>query len=410
VVHTKHLRAFLAVARWGSLARAADELYRAPSAVSRSLRELESSLETPLFERRPGTWLLTEAGRVLQRRARDALAELAEAREALCRQFPERSATLLASPFFSLGVHERRLAILITFDERRHVGEVAQQLGLSQPAVSMALREIEESLGIALFDRAPSGIRLNEAGELLTPHVKRALSSLRLAVAEIALTKGVVTGQVVVGALPFGRPYLLPVAIGRVLARHPLLSVRTVEAPLGRLVALLRVGDIDFLVGALPPGRREEGLVREELLHEPMAVLARAGHPLARKRRLRLEECLRARWVLPQKGTPTRDALASVLERRGLAEPAVAVESADLSIIRGLLLETDMISAASRALFQHELKTGALVCLPVRLPGTERPIGILRRTAEHSSPGAQLLIEALRAVPKVSPGRRTPSA
>ncbi|QJW85517.1 hypothetical protein HK414_26175 [Ramlibacter terrae] len=81
-----------------------------------------------------------------------------------------------------------------------------------------------------------------------------------------------------------------------------------------------------------------------------------------------------------------------------MREPSVAVESSDLSIIRGLLLETDMISAASRQLFQHELASGTLVTLPIRLAGTERAIGILRRTREHSSPGAQLLIEEIRSV------------
>ena len=397
-LHTKHLRPFLAVVRAKSLARAAVALRRAPSAVSRSLRELELSLAARLFERGAGGWRLTDAGRALRHRAELAFAELASACEALCARHPGAAGRLRASPFFTLAVHERRLGILLAFAERRHVSEAARRLGVSQPAVSLALRELEGGVGVPLFDRAHSGIGLTESGELLTAHAKRALSQLRIAESEIAATKGVIEGQVVVGALPFGRPYLLPVAIGRVLARHPRLSVRTVEAPLEELVGALRVGDVDFLVGALPRVAVAGGLVREDLLHEPLVILARAGHPLARMKRPAIRNALRAAWVLPQKGTPTRDALEAALAARGFAVPAVAVETADLSIIRGLLLETDMVSAASRHLFQHELGSGALASLPVRLPGTERPIGILRRTAEHASPGARLLIEALHAV------------
>jgi len=398
LLHTKHLRAFLAIVRGGSLGRASEQIFRAQSAVSRSLRELESSLDTRLFEREAGGWRLTDAGQVLRRRAEQAFSELAIAREELCRRHPEAAERLRAAPMFTLAVHERRLEILLAFTQRRHVSDAAAQVGLSQPAVSMALRELEAGVGVALFDRARFGICLSETGELLMLRVKRALLQLRLALSEIAAGKGVIEGQVVVGALPFGRPYLLPVAIGRVLARHPRLSVRTVEAPLEELVGALRVGDVDFLVGALPRVREPGGLVREDLLHEPLVILARSGHPLARRKRPVIRDALRAAWVLPQKGTPTRDVLEAALAARGYAAPAVAVESADLSIIRGLLLETDMVSAASRHLFQHELGSGALASLPLRLPGTERPIGILRRTAEHASPGARLLIEALRAV------------
>lgn len=127
-------------------------------------------------------------------------------------------------------------------------------------------------------------------------------------------------------------------------------------------------------------------------------VLARRDHPLATAAAPDLADLMESAWVLPRQGTPTREALGACLAQHGLPEPQVAVESSDISLIRGLLLETDMLSAASRQLFPHELRAGILVELPVVLAGTERSMGILRRTQEHSSPGAQLLIEAIRRV------------
>jgi len=135
------------------------------------------------------------------------------------------------------------------------------------------------------------------------------------------------------------------------------------------------------------------------LMREPMVVLARRDHPLlAASAPLDLADLMEASWVLPRLGTPTREALGACLAQHGLPEPQAAVESSDISVIRGLLLETDMLSAASRQLFPHELRAGILAVLPVALPGTERSMGILRRTQEHSSPGAQLLIEEIRRV------------
>lgn len=403
MLHTKHLRPFLAVVRHGNLTRASEELRRAQSAVSRSIHELEAAFGVELFERSARRWLLTDFGRALFQRVEIAFAELQEACEALCLRYPASAFRLRGAPFFALAVHERRLELLFAFAERKHISTAAAGIGVSQPAASMALHDLEASVGVPLFDRSHSGVALTDAGELLLVHVKRALTQLRLATAEIAALKGVIEGQVVVGALPFGRPYLLPVAIGRLVARHPRLQVRTVEAPLDALVAGLRLGDVDFLLGALQSGQPGDDLVREELSQEPMTLLVRTDHPLARRRGLQLADVLAGAWVLPRRGTPTRDALCAHLAQHGLREPNVAVESSDLSIIRGLLLETDMISAASRQLFQHELASGTLVTLPIRLAGTERAIGILRRTREHSSPGAQLLIEEIRGVPLTAP-------
>ena len=390
---TKHLRAFVAVGRLGSVTRAGEQLQRAQSAVSRSIQELEAALGIPLFERGPQGLLLTSAGRVLLHRAQLAIDELRQAREQLA-QPPAGQA-----PLYALAVHERRLQLLIAYAEHRHLKAAALSLGITQPAASMALRDLEANAACALFDRSGGGMRLNAAGELLLLHIKRALSQLRIAVTEIAALKGVIEGQVTVGALPFGRPYMLPVAIGRLLARHPRVHVRTVEGPLDTLSARLRAGDVDLILGALPPPPPRTDLVLEALFQESMSVIARADHPMLKARaRPTLRDALRQAWVLPQRGTPSRDVLSEMLAQQGHAQPRVAVESSDLSIIRGLLLETDLVSAASRHLFHHELGNGLLVELSVTLPGTRRTIGILRRTDAHSSPLAQLLIEELRAL------------
>ncbi len=397
-LHTKHLRPFLAVVRQGNLSRASEELLRAQSAVSRSINELEASLDVALFERNPRRWLLTDFGQVLLKRVEFAFNEMQIACDTLCSHYPAAAPRLRTAPFFSFNVHERRLQLMFEFAQRKHISMAAAAVGVSQPAASMALHDLEASVGVPLFDRAHSGVALNETGLLVMAHAKRALAQLRVATTEISALKGIIEGQVIVGALPFSRPFVLPTAIGHVLQQHPRLQVRTVEAPLDSLTSALRLGDVDFLVGALPTEANGHALVLEQLVEQPLSILARSNHALAQQRPVTIHDALKESWVLPSLGTPTRDALAAWLAQHGYDQPQVAVESSDLSIIRGLLLETDMISAASRQLFLHELRSGALVSLPIDLRGTERPMGILRRTFEHSSPGAQLLIEEIRRI------------
>src|SRR3569623_2952011 len=207
VLHTKHLRPFLMVVRHGSIARAGEELRRAQSAVARSIHELEAAMDVDLFERSRRRWLLTESGRALHRRVELAFAELQEACNALCARYPNAAFRLRAAPFFALSVHERRLDLLFAFERRSHISTAANALGVSQPAVSMGLHDLEASVGVPLFDRAHSGVALTEAGALLLLHTKRALAQLRLAGSEVAALRGVIEGHVVVGALPFSRPY-----------------------------------------------------------------------------------------------------------------------------------------------------------------------------------------------------------
>jgi LysR family transcriptional regulator, regulator for genes of the gallate degradation pathway len=406
MLHIKHLRPFVAVARHASLARACEELCRAQTAVSRSVQELETFFGVDLFERHTRRWLLTDFGRALFRRGEAAFVEMQEACEILCARYPSAAMRLRAAPYFALAVHERRIALLLTFTRRQHISVAAASVGISQPAASIALHDLEASVGVPLFDRAPSGVALTDAGELLVVHSKRALAQLRLATSEIAALRGVIEGQVLVGALPYARSQLLPLAIAKLLAHHPRLQVRTIEAPLDELMQAVRLGDLDFLVGALHSEARDHDLVREELCAQPLAIHARMGHPLARKRGLRLADLGDVTWVLPRPGSPTRESMAECLAEAGCPEPRVAVESSDLSVIRGLLLETDMVTASSRELFAHELTVGTLTTLPVPLPGTDRTIGLIRRTEENSSPGAKLLVEQIRQVSRRAEGAK----
>lgn len=393
---TKHLKAFHAVARLGSMNRAATELLRAHSAVAHSIQQLEQGLGHPLFERAARGMLLTEAGRILLRRVEFALNEMDAARAELDSLYSAQGLQPRNAPIFTLAVNERRLAALVALAEQKHMGAVAQQLDISQPAVSMAVRDLEDGLGMALFERSGTLWQPTAAGDVLIDHVKRALSQLRLADAELAAIGGQIKGQVVIGALPFGRPYILPAAISRLHRKHPGLQFTTFEAPLKTLTYALWCGDIDFILGALSPIELYPDLVQENLFNDRMDIIARADHPLGRKSPLSLADTLSADWVLPRQGTPPREALRCAFATLGSPEPSATVESSDLSVIRGLLLESDMITAASSHLFHHEISAGLLQRLPVELAESHRSVGILRRTPEHSSPGAQLLIEEIR--------------
>lgn len=388
----RHLRAFLAVADEGSANRAGATLYRAQSAVSRSIQKLETELGVELFERRARGMLLTEYGRALLVRARRVQAELQRARSELAAI--DKDAARNAA-IFGMLAHERRVRAFVALTEQHHMPSVAEGLGITQPAVSMAIRELEDSVGVPLFERTPRGMIPTEAGTALALRLKRALAEVRHAVADIAALRGITQGTVTVGALPLSRTRLLPEAIAGVVAAHPGLRVATVEGSFESLAAGLRAGDLDFIVGALRPPEYASDLEGLPFADDALGIVSRREHPWAQRKRIGEADLARARWVLPRVNTPNRTLFERAWQARGLPPPDVVVETSDLAVLRGVLLNSDLVTAISPRQLSYELAEGLLRVLPIPLPDTRRVIGITRRVDSLVWPGARLLMDEL---------------
>jgi LysR family transcriptional regulator of gallate degradation len=389
----RHLRAFLAVADQGSASRAGIAMFRAQSAVSRSIRKLERELGVSLFERRARGMLLTEYGRTLLVRARRAHAEMQRARAelaALADKGGVRNAAL-----FGMLASERRVRALVALAEQHHMPSVARSLRITQPAVSIAVRQMEDSIGVALFERTARGMIPTRAGAALSLRLKRALAEIRHAVADIAALRGITQGTVTVGALPLGRTRLVPESIAAVVGKYPGLRVATMEGTFEALAASLRAGDIDFIFGALRSAEFASDLRGEALAEDELAIVARRDHPWARRKRILRGDLARAGWVLPRVNTPTRMLFERTLTQRGFALPSVVVETSDLAVLRGVLLNSDLLTAISLRQLSFELAAGLLAPLPILLPDTRRAIGITRRSDSLPSPGAKILMEEI---------------
>jgi LysR family transcriptional regulator of gallate degradation len=388
------IRAFSQVVAHGSVSRAAEDLYRSQSVITRAIRDLEGHLGVELFERQASGMLLTDFGKCMLPRARRAIDDL--------HQVPHRLARLLgkhageryqAEPLYLFNL--RRLQIFTALCESRHMQSVARQLGLSQPAVSAALKVLEDGAGVALMERTPYGLVPSLYGREIEPNIRRALNELRHLRAEIDARRGVLSGTVRVGALPLGRTRLLPEAIIKLIEAYPGLSVTTNESDYTALTAGLRSGDIDFIFGALRDHDPGAGVYSERLFSEDMAVLVRDGHPLLQGP-VQAADLAQARWVLPRSAAPARHMLDACFLGMGIAAPQAVVETGDLAMVRGLLLGSDLLAAVSVHQLEHELRSGLLRQLPLTLPDTSRDIGLTYRSGCLHSPAAQALIDCLR--------------
>jgi len=382
------VRAFVRVADVGSVSKASELLFRAQSVVTRAIAELEKHLQAPLFERHANGMRLSEFGACVLPRARRVLAEL----DAVPRLL---GADTALEPLYLFQA--RRLEVFVKLCQTRHMQTVASHFGLSQPAVSSALKVLEGGCGKPLFERTPRGLQPTRVSQDIVVPIRRALNELRHIDSDLSAMRGTVQGIVHVGALPLGRSRILPEAIIRLIDAHPQVRVITNESPFDLLATELRVGDVDFVLGALRAHGYASDLAGERLITEELVVLARRDHPLFRAP-VTLADVRQARWVLPRAGSPARHLLDACFAAGQLPAPRPVVESADLAIIRGLLLHSDMLAAVSAHQLAHEIASDELRRLPLPLPGTTRDIGLTYRNGCLHSPAAAALMACIREV------------
>jgi LysR family transcriptional regulator of gallate degradation len=400
-INLRHLRAAIAVSNHGSIARAAEELFRVSSAVTRSIAELEQALGLPLFERRARGVVANAYGESVLLRARRIEHEFDLASEQLVARGGVKASHDLHSTFASI-LNGRRLAILASLAERRSITAVAREFGVTQPGISAALKDLEVACGVPIFERSARGMAPTQAGEILIFHCRRVLSELRHIMPDLAAIEGRLQGSITVGALPLGRTHILPLAIASLLRRHPQLHVATVESPYAALSASLLSGDVDFILGALRNVPQDSEIAEEPLMLDRISVIARAGHPLA-GRRVDFKDMRHAAWVLSRRGAPSRELFDRFFSDARQGPPQPSVETGDLAVLRCLLLESDMLTAISAHQLRYEIHDGSLVVIDFPLDRTLRQIGISLRQGALPSPGARALMDEVRNVVMNSP-------
>jgi len=388
-LNLRHLRAVAAVVSHGSLVAAAEFVGLSQPALTQGLGKLERLLGVRLFDRRSDGMAATAAGTALAERAGFAFAHLGDAmRRGGGRGFsrPEQLATATQLRAF-LG-----LANAGSF-----IG-AALASGLSQPAIHRAVRDLEQVCGVALAERRGRFVVLTSAG-------RRVARGIRLAAAEIAagiesaLGDSGGNGRIAIGAMPLSRALVLPHAIAGFVGGRPRAQVEVVEGGWRDLADPLRDGIIDLMVGAL---RDEEtpGLHQRALFDDELIVVARPGHPLAGTR-ASVEELAGHEWIVGSPGTPLRARWQSLFARQDRL-PLAPVECGSVMIIRGLLLQSDLLSLLSPDQVALELASETLVRIDASLPDAVRTIGLTTRDDWRPSAAQARLVALIEAAARAT--------
>ena len=267
-------------------------------------------------------------------------------------------------------------------------------LGVSQPALTKSLHELEDLLQLRLFHRHPRGVHQTAAGVVFVRSARRVLAELRRLDEELEELSGP-GGTVALGALPVAAAGVLPGALIRLKLTHPDVKVRLRQGRTEELLPLLASGELDLVVGRLYEPAVPDGFAREPLWTEPISVLARADHPVFAGGPVSVEELHRYDLVLPTVTQRVGQEIEHLLSLLGLV-PTASLRSSSYGFIREMLLATDLISIMPRLMMAGDLLRGALRVVPLPIPAPDRPAGLIMPRDRALPPAGRAFVECLR--------------
>ncbi|WP_317930558.1 LysR family transcriptional regulator [Halioxenophilus sp. WMMB6] len=369
----RHLTAALEVNRVGSINRAAERVHLSQSAITQGLAKLERALAVELFTRSPTGVFTTEAGQCFLARIERAIASLAK----IDGLFAEGSSgknrqlhRLLTST---------QLRALISVVEHGSYTLAANQLGLAQPTVHRAVRELESLCRQTFFSRSPAGVEPLWPARQVARLASLFFAEYHQAIEALAELAGSHSGSLRVGSLPLARTRLVPHAVTQLLAEYPNAQVSIIDGPYEEQLHSLLHGQSDVIVGALRYPPPSPHIQQELLFSDPLHIVVRPGHVLAKRAPTSAAELQGLSWIAPKINTPARGVFSRFFLDQGFTPPARVIECSSLVAIRGLLLESDRVALLSAQQVEVEVQAGLLAVCPQALPGSRREIGLTLR-------------------------------
>lgn len=292
----------------------------------------------------------------------------------------------------------RDLNILLAVVKHGSMAKAAADLGMSQPAVSKAISDLENVLGVRLLDRGARGVEATTYGRAL---VKRSLvifDELKQGVRELEGLADPTVGEIRIGSSEAMTAGLLPAVIEQMSRTHPGVVFNISQALFASAhYRELRDRNIDLLLGRVFTPLEEDDLDVEPLFDDEMVVVAARRSLLFKKRRLALADLAKHRWILPPADTPAAPLATAIFREYGLEQPRAPVTTLSIHVALKLVAGDRFIALLPWSVMRFNPRTSVAV-LPIRLPTQRRTVGIITLKNRLLSPIAGAFLACARDV------------
>lgn len=296
----------------------------------------------------------------------------------------------------------RHLQLVRTLARCGHFGRAAEELGISQPALSKGIANIEQLLGVKVFDRGDTTTPTT-FGEILIAHSESIVADYSELLREIRLAKGLDTGSLSISSGLYPAEMSVQEAIGTLTTRHPTLLCKLMVKDWIDVPEDVSNRDFDIGVGDITEAATRQDLETECLRISPIVVFCRSGHPLSRQAAVTLLDILDFPWACPALPARMFDGLPKVSKPFGMLDettkrviPRIWVET--FSAAKSVVLSGNALSAGPRQLIASELAERSVVALPLAVPWLTLNYGFIWRRGRSLSPACLAFMQIVREI------------
>jgi LysR family transcriptional regulator of gallate degradation len=369
----RRLRLFASVGRLGSFRKASEDCNISQPAVTQALTKLEEQVGVPLLLRRANGSYLNDSGAIFYHRVKRFFDKVESALTELA--IPGGGA---AASVFAKRLSRAKIRGLIAIVENPSLEQAAAALDLTASSLQRTAHELEGTLQKQIFHRTSDGITVTQAGAQFGYAMKLAMQEIELGIIEIEVARGNINSKISVGAMLTGGSVLLASALDEFVAAFPSIDVRIINESSAAMLRSLRAGDVDFVLGLLPPNLGAD-LVSEPLARTPYEIAARRGHRLLDKGQVTMQDLLSCEWVVGSAGSSRQACFDHLFADR--PAPNAPIKTSSLPIIRHLLERSDRLTIMTTYELLHETET--LAPVPFIALDPVPAIGIIMRAGWH---------------------------
>lgn len=255
----------------------------------------------------------------------------------------------------------RQLKVFAAVARHASFVRAAEELHLTQPAISMQIKELEGAVDLPLFERAGRTVRLTMPGEYLLVYVRRVLATLKEAGDAMAKLRGVQGGRMTIGMVSTAE-YFLPRLVARFRSQHPAVEMRLAVGNREQLSRMLHDNEVDLAVMGRPP--RELDTRGEPFAAHPLGVIASPEHPLAKRREIAPKTLDGEAFIVREPGSGTRAAMERFFRDQRVT-PTPIMEMASNETIKQAVIANMGLAFVSLHTVALELAVGQLVALDI---------------------------------------------
>lgn len=279
---------------------------------------------------------------------------------------------------------------------------------LTQQAISKSISRLEQELGTKLFLREGHQLKPTAAGKLLAGHAQVMDAESRQFQRHLGELLGAAPAELQIGAGPTAARYLVAETMRHLLDDWADIHVSVTGGTTQSMTPLLKRGELDAFVSVLVQRKPDPQLQCEVVYSEPTVLVARAGHPLASRRRVGLADTLQFPWLGGAGMDHWGDLVRSSFVAAGLKPPRPRVKTDSLPFAYGLLATTDYLAVMPAALVQLDLDAGRLASISAPVDWS-RPVALFYRDSPGQSAAVSAFVTTLRSVAKRMTRRSTGS-